>query len=191
MNNRILTFLMKRIIGRWFYILLNVITMIFELYCVKYIIYEIIKSNATEVTTTKSVISSLMKQLLSGEKEISGHGFEHINITLNGIGAVLISLGVLMESRETITRMTKTKMNKLQEYLNDSAEYCGMGLLLAGLFIEILAVIIEVPNDLVNTVGIEIYLYSACVLLIILSIIIKGAFIKDFIKTYFDKNLKS
>ena len=187
MNNRILTFLMKGIIGRWFFIILNLITMIFELYCIKFIIYEIMKSNTKEIATSKSVISSFMNKLLSGDKEIAIHGVEHINITLNGIGAVLISLGVLMESRETITRMTKTKMNELQEYLNDSAEYCGMGLLLVGLFIEIFAVIIEVPNNLVNTVGIENYLYSVCVILIILSIIIKGSFIKDYLLTYFNK----
>ena len=64
MNNRILTFLMKGIIGRWFFIILNLITMIFELYCIKFIIYEIMKSNTKEIVTSKSVISSFMNKLL-------------------------------------------------------------------------------------------------------------------------------
>ena len=165
MNNKILVFLMNGITGRWFFILMTLVAFIFDIYCAKYIITVI----------------------MHGGEEIGSHGFDEINTTLNGIGGVLIALGVLMESRITILKMTGRMIDELQEHLNESAEYCGMGLLLIGLLIEILAVIIEVPNTVVNTVGVEIYLYMGCIAMIAISLIIEYAFMKDYIKSYFRK----
>ena len=176
MNNKILFFLMNGIIGRWFFIFLNAITVFFSFYCVKYIVYSIMDHLENSHKETPSFLRSMLHQIMPNTPHIEG---------------VLISLGVLMESRETIVKMTKTKITPLQEHLNAVSEYCGMGLLLIGLFIEIFTVIIEVPNDLINTVGIENYLYSACVFFIALAAIIEIAFIKEFIKAYFNKSLNN
>lgn len=163
MNNKILVFLMNGITGRWFFIFLNLVAVLFDVYCIKYILTSIHGDEGPE-----------------GE-----HGFEGVNTTLNGIGGILISLGVLMESRGLICKMTGKKNDHLQEHLNESAEYCGMGLLLLGLFIEILTVLIEVPNNVVNTKGIEHYLYYGCILFIVISLIVEVSFIKDYITSYF------
>ncbi len=154
---------MNGIIGRWFFILMNLIAIAFDVYCIRFMI----------------------EVMMRGGDHATDHGFEEINVTLNGIGGVLIALGVLMESRITIMKMTEKPIDDLQHHLNESAEYCGMGLLLIGLFVEIFAVFIEVPNAVVNTKGIEIYLYSCCIFLIIISLIIEYAYIKDTIKSYF------
>ncbi len=191
MNNKILFFLMNGIIGRWFFIFLNAITVFFSFYCVKYIVYSIMDHLENSHKETPSFLRSMLHQIMHNTPHIEANGLDKVNITINSVGGVLISLGVLMESRETIVKMTKTKITPLQEHLNAVSEYCGMGLLLIGLFIEIFTVIIEVPNDLINTVGIENYLYSACVFFITLAAIIEIAFMKEFIKTYFNKSLNN
>ncbi len=191
MNNKILVFLMKGIIGRWFFITLNAVTFFFSFYCVKYVVYAIIDHIENAHEEKPNFLRTMLHQIMHNTPHIEKNGLDKVNITINSIGIVLISMGVLMESRETITKMTKTKITPLQEHLNDVSEYCGMGLLLIGLFIEIFTVIIEVPNDLINTVGIENYLYSACVFFILIGAIIEFAFIKDFIKSFFNKSLNS
>ncbi|MHB8259285.1 MAG: hypothetical protein ACYDCN_11480 [Bacteroidia bacterium] len=163
MNNKLLVFLMNQIIGRWFFALMNVIAVVFNVYCVKFMI----------------------EKMLQGDSHQGAHGSDEMNILLNGNAGILIALGVLMESRITIMKMCNQKINDLQHYLNESAEYSGMGILVLGLFVEIFTVMIEAPNEVVNTQGVEVYLYSCSIALILISISVEAIYIKDTIMTYF------
>jgi hypothetical protein len=110
---------------------------------------------------------------------------DQMSDTLNSVAGLLVALGVLMECRITIQKMTKTVNNELEEYLNEIAEHNGMGLLLIGLFMEIATLIIYVPNTLIDTSGIEIYLFYSCFLFIIISMLVELDLIKDYFISYF------
>lgn len=156
---------MNGLIGRWFFALMNIIAVVFNVYCVKFMI----------------------QKMMQGDDHQGAHGSDEMNILLNGNAGILIALGVLMESRITIMKMTGKKITDLQHYLNESAEYSGMGILVLGLFVEIFTVMIEAPNEVVNTQGLEIYLYSCCILLILISLSVEAVYVKDTIMTYFRK----
>jgi hypothetical protein len=65
-----------------------------------------------------------------------------------------------------------------------------MGLLLLGLFMEIVTLMIYVPNKLIDTSGVELYLFYSCFFFLIISMLVELDLIKDYIKTYFWKNEK-
>jgi hypothetical protein len=117
---------------------------------------------------------------------------DQMSDTLNSVAGVLVALGVLMESRVTIQKMIKAKIKDehLQEYINEIAEHNGMGLLLLGLFMEIVTLVIYVPNRLIDTSGVELYLFYSCFFFLIISMLVELDLIKDYIKTYFWKNEK-
>lgn len=117
---------------------------------------------------------------------------DQMSDTLNSVAGVLVALGVLMESRVTIQKMIKAKIKNehLQEYINEIAEHNGMGLLLLGLFMEIVTLVIYVPNKLIDTSGVELYLFYSCFFFLIISMLVELDLIKDYIKTYFWKNEK-
>lgn len=117
---------------------------------------------------------------------------DQMSDTLNSVAGVLVALGVLMESRVTIQKMIKAKIKNehLQEYINEIAEHNGMGLLLLGLFMEIVTLVIYVPNRLIDTSGVELYLFYSCFFFLIISMLVELDLIKDYIKTYFWKNEK-
>ena len=63
-------------------------------------------------------------------------------------------------------------------------------LLLIGLFMEIITLLIEAPKTIINTSGLEIYLFGFCFLLVIFSMLVEIDFVKDYIKSYFKQMKK-
>lgn len=116
---------------------------------------------------------------------------DQMSDTLNSVAGVLVAIGVLMECRATIQKITKKdSTTHLEEHLNEIAEHNGIGLLLLGLFMEIATALIYVPNKLIDTSGVELYLFYSCFFFIIISMAVEFDLIKDYIKTYFWKNEK-
>ena len=116
---------------------------------------------------------------------LNGTMIDEVTKTLNGIATMFVALGVLLEERETILRMSKAELIDNDPYLNCVAHENGLGLLLLGLFMEILTILIEVPNSICNTDHIEKWLFLGTVGLVILSCLIMMDLIKDYVKTYF------
>ena len=146
---------------------LNVITFTFSFYCLKGLLQFM------------HVFSSMSEQEVDQMSE-----------TLNGIAGVLVAIGVLMEERETIQKMAKLNVRPVDEYLNEIAHHNGLGLLLIGLFMEIITLLIEAPKTIINTSGFEIYLFGFCFLLVIFSMLVEIDFVKDYIKSYFKQMKK-
>lgn len=115
----------------------------------------------------------------------AGTMIDEITKTLNGIATMFVALGVLLEERETILKMSKAKLIDNDPYLNCVAHENGLGLLLLGLFMEISTILIEVPNKICNTDHIEKWLFLGTVGMVILSILIMLDLVKDYVKTYF------
>jgi len=162
---KLLNFLLNGIISRFSFIIINLLTFIFSIYCLIY-------------------LSSFVTSYDNGTNP---EMIDQMSDTLNSVAGVLVALGVLMECRITIQKMTKIKIKNevLQEYLNEVAEHNGMGLLLLGLFMEIVTLMIYVPNSLIDTSGIELYLFYSCFFFIVVSMIVELDLIKDYIRTYF------
>lgn len=160
---KLLNAILNGITKRFSFILINLLTFIFSIYCLKYLFGFVQVYNAKMDPDT----------------------IDQMSDTLNSVAGLLVALGVLMECRITIQKMTKTVNNELEEYLNEIAEHNGMGLLLIGLFMEIATLIIYVPNTLIDTSGIEIYLFYSCFLFIIISMLVELDLIKDYFISYF------
>jgi len=123
------------------------------------------------------------------DKGMNPDAIDQMSDTLNSVAGVLVALGVLMECRMTIQKMTKKKIKDvhIEEYLNEVAEHNGIGLLLLGLFMEIVTLMIYVPNKLIDTSGIELYLFYSCFFFLIVSMLVEIDLMKDYFKTYFWK----
>lgn len=161
---KLLNIILSLIIKRSFFILINLFTFIFSFYCLKFL-FSFIHSHS-------NLDAALNEQM---------------NDTLNGVAGILVALGVLMESRIVIMKMIKNEITSTEEHINEIAEHNGMGLLLIGLFMEIITLMIDVPDNLIDTRGIEIYLFYACFVFIAISMMIEIDLIKDYLKTYFKK----
>ena len=161
--NLILSFITKRIV----FMSLNIITFVFSFYCLKGLFQFM------------HVFSSMSEQEIDQMSE-----------TLNGIAGVLVAIGVLLEERETIQKMANISTRPIDTHLNEVAHHNGLGLLLIGLFMEIITLLIEAPKTIINTSGVEIYLFGFCFLLVIFSMLIEIDFIKDYTKSYFKKASK-
>lgn len=122
----------------------------------------------------------------------SDHAIGEMEELLDGFGGILVAVGVFMEERETLRKMSgfEVKNVVLNDYLNEVAHHNGMGLLLMGLFIEIGTQIIEVPPRVINTNGMENGIFTICFILSSITFIILLDFLKDYIKTYFLKKYK-
>lgn len=166
---KLLNFTLNCIITRFSFIFINLLTFIFSVYCLIYLF-------------------GFVKTYNRMETEV----IDQMSDTLNSVAGVLVALGVLMESRVTIQKMIKSKIKNehLEEYINEIAEHNGMGLLLLGLFMEIVTLMIYVPNKLIDTSGVELYLFYSCFFFLIISMLVELDLIKDYIKTYFWKNEK-
>lgn len=167
---KLLNATLNAITKRFSFILINLLTFIFSIYCLKYLFGFV------------QVYDSKMNPEI----------IDQMSDTLNSVAGLLVALGVLMECRITIQKMTKFHIPlldddriELEEYLNEIAEHNGMGLLLIGLFMEIATLIIYVPNTLIDTSGIEIYLFYSCFLFIIISMLVELDLIKDYTISYF------
>lgn len=146
-------------------ITINVLTFFFSIYCIHFL-YEFI---------------------LTYNRSYNHETIDEVSDIINSIAGVLVAFGVLLESRETIHKMTRTKSNELEQYLNLVAEHNGMGLLLIGLFMEIITLILYLPNRFINTKGVEHYLIIISTLLIIISMVVEIDLVKDYTLTFFKK----
>lgn len=159
---KLVSLMLRFIVRRSVFILLNVVTLVFSLYCLKG-----------------------MSGFIHFFSKMSPEEIDHMNEILDGIAGVFVAIGVLMEERETILKISGAKPRSNDEYLNEVAHHNGMGLLLIGLFMELISLMIESPKNIVNTSGIEMYLYIIGFIVIVIAALIKVDFIKDYIKTYF------
>jgi len=79
------------------------------------------------------------------------HGMEEI---LEGLGTILVALGVALEERETLMKFLgvyPAGLTPLQVQVDHHCHGYGLLLLLAGLFVEVCVYIIRMPNlDTVN-----------------------------------------
>ena len=162
---KLLNISLNQLIGRTSFILMNLLMFVYSIYAMIYLFDFVSQYNHT-----------------SDEKII-----EEVNKTLNGIAGILVALGVVMECRKTIMEMIDKPITQMQEYLNEVAEYNGIGLLIIGLFMEIATAAIETPNAILNTKGIEVYLFWLCFGLIAIAMVVEIDFIKDYIKSFFIK----
>lgn len=164
---KLLNHTLNLITKRFSFILINLLTFVFSIYCLQYLFSFV---TVYSVTMNPETI-------------------DQMSDTLNSVAGMLVALGVLMEVRATIHKMTKYKAKNepLEEYLNEVAEHNGIGLLLIGLFMEIVTLLIYVPNKLIDTTGIEIYLFYSCFVFIVISMLVELDLIKDYFKTYFYK----
>ncbi|MES2558860.1 MAG: hypothetical protein V4590_03925 [Bacteroidota bacterium] len=106
---------------------------------------------------------------------------------IDGLAGILVAAGVFFEERETIRKLAtrKEETHSRQLYHNEIAHHNGMGILLIGLFMEIGSQVLEMPQRVINTDGIEMHIITLCFILSIFAFVILLDFVKDFIKTYF------
>lgn len=152
---------------KWFFILLNFITIFFSLSEVRYMIYEI----------------------LFGHTPIEANGMIVLNNQFKSIAFVLLSVSIIMNSHRTILRLNGTVMDKLQISLCEISENHGFGIVISGLFISIIIMIIELPDFLFRSGGREAFLYSMALFMVLVSVIISMDLIIAYIRTYF-RNLE-
>lgn len=113
---------------------------------------------------------------------------EKIVSGLEGIATIFVALGVFYECREDIMeKILKCKLRPYDHYLNIVAYEDGIGLLVIGLFMEILTISIKTPNDILDTRSVEYILLIICMVLVVISIFIQFDLFKDYLKTYFTK----
>lgn len=124
----------------------------------------------------------------------SEHDIGEIEGLIDGFGGILVAAGVFLEERETLRSLSIhpkiPETNQTQLYLNEVAHHNGMGILLLGLFIEIGTQILEMPERVINSDGIEVYILTGCLVLSAFALIIMIDFVKDYVKTYFLKRFK-
>src|ERR1700744_1500320 len=101
---KFINFLLKIITKRASLITINIFTFVFSIYCLRYL-FDFVYNGSNP-----------------SPKEI-----EEVSDIVNSIAGVLVAFGVLLESRETIHKMTRTKSSHLERYLNLVAEHNGMG----------------------------------------------------------------
>lgn len=110
---------------------------------------------------------------------------------IDGFAGVMVAAGVYMEEREAIREIALGEPENipLQHYLNEVSLHNGMGILMMGLFMEVGTLVLEMPERLVNTDGIEKHIFGICLTLSVLSLIILLDFVIDYVSTYFKKHV--
>jgi hypothetical protein len=159
---KLVNVILRFIVERYILVLLNLFTLVFSIYCLKG-----------------------MFGFIHFISDMNNEEIDNMNEILDGIAGVFVAIGVLMEERETIQKVAQSHVKPYDGYLNEVAHHNGMGLLLIGLFMELISLMIESPKNIVNTHGIEIYLYIFGFVIILFAALIQIDFIKDYIKTYF------
>lgn len=165
MGNSYFQFLMRTFTSRWIFLLLNAIVIFFSVDGIYYFFNEV----------------------LFGAGGMGPDGHPYSNATFGGIAIMLMALGVLMGLRAEMMKMGEINVNVLQGYLNDVANRFGVGLLIIGLFMEIITILILLPNAVINTSGVELFLYSVAVFINCVSIFIGLNFMRQYLATYFKK----
>ncbi len=159
---KIVNTILRFIIKRYVLIILNLTTLLFCLYYLRGMfgfIHFITDMNREEI--------------------------DHMNEMIDSIAGVFVAIGVLMEERETIMKMSGAQVRQHDDYLNEVAHHNGMGLLLIGLFMELISLIIDAPKNIINTIGTERYFYIFGFVVIFFAVLVLIDFIKDYLKTYF------
>jgi hypothetical protein len=119
---------------------------------------------------------------------------------IDGLAGILVAAGVFFEERGTIRTINNHNIDlhaseaqrHLQEHLNEVAHHNGMGILLLGLFMEIGTLIVRLPERIVTiTHTVEKCIFAACFVLSLLALLIMYDFLKDFVKTFFDKRYRT
>lgn len=126
--------------------------------------------------------------------EPSDAQLDEVEELIDGLAGILVAAGVFFEERETIRKINahKEESDAAQIYMNEVAHHNGMGILLLGLFMEIGTQAIRLPERLITVNHtVEKYIFAACLLMSVVSLVIMFDFLKDYIKTYFVKNLHS
>lgn len=86
--------------------------------------------------------------------------FDLIEDILDGIATILIAYGVALEERESIMevfRLYPAMRDEIQQRIDKYCHFYGLGILLYGLFIEILVEVLKIPMNILN---IEIHEYT-------------------------------
>ena len=94
---------------------------------------------------------------------------EHIS---EGYGTILIAFGVAAEERESLMRffgLYPRFQSALQSAVDHVCHDFGLSLLLLGLFMELGVQAIKLPNEIVNTDGLEHLIFGATALLMVLT----------------------
>jgi hypothetical protein len=92
------------------------------------------------------------------------HAHNHeLSEALTGVGVVLIGWGVALEERHALRHIFRMPNLEAPEEtrIDDLCHYYGVGLLLMGLFSEMLVEFVKLPNEIVNTDGIEHFVLGA------------------------------
>lgn len=167
MKKDIFSFIFKLLAGRLFFLFLNIVSVYFSVEGVLFILKH-----------------------LHGSVIWGPDGIEELNHVCSSISILLISLGVIMESRDVFLRISRTAEDDWQIRLNHIAEDFGVGLLLFGLFIEGAVIVLELPDLMFSSKGRESTVYSVLLLMIIASVIISVFFIIAYLRTYVKKHDK-
>jgi hypothetical protein len=118
---------------------------------------------------------------------------DEVEELIDGLAGILVAAGVFFEERETIRKINahKEETNPSEIYLNEVAHHNGMGILLLGLFMEIGTQAIRLPERLISiNHTIEKYIFAACFLMSVISLVIIFDFLKDYLKTFFAVQFK-
>jgi hypothetical protein len=119
---------------------------------------------------------------------------DEVEELIDGLAGILVAAGVFFEERETIRKINahKEETHPAEIYLNEVAHHNGMGILLLGLFMEIGTQAIRLPERVIAiNHTIEKYIFAACLLMSVISLLIMFDFLKDYIKTYFSAQYKA
>jgi len=102
-----------------------------------------------------------------------------------GFGTILIGYGVLAEERETLMKVFRLYPRfetPAEVQIDHVCHVSGLGLLLLGLAAEIPVQLVKIPNDTVNTEGLEPFLFALSVLFNALALIFLVRFIVSLVR---------
>ncbi len=87
---------------------------------------------------------------------------------ISGLGVILIGWGVALEERHKLREIfgLTGEREAREEAIDEACHRFGLGLLLFGLFAEIMVEAVRIPDDIINTSGIEKSVLAAAVALL-------------------------
>jgi len=87
---------------------------------------------------------------------------------ISGLGVILIGWGVALEERHKLREIFGLigEREAREEAIDEACHRFGLGLLLFGLFAEIMVEAVRIPDDIINTSGIEKSVLAAAVALL-------------------------
>lgn len=120
--------------------------------------------------TTIAVVSLWDMYPLLGNAASDLHVLEDIS---DAVGTILIAYGVAAEERETLMKFMgyyPEGRSPLQDDLDHSSHYFGLIFLVLGLFMEMGVQLIKIPDEIVNTQGLENLIFGFNAVLIVLTL---------------------